>query len=187
MALRMVYKNLGGMSDIELVISQPNSGELRYYSRLPWYSCCKIEIDLLPHLGWARSHPQLLERLEINWGALLGSLQCSTGNFRQALHGKIPGTEISLAHVWAEVYSIFFDQVSTRLGYGHVEFNERFIPISQEKLISRVMLFYSEWLPPEVRGFEYTISGYLNAALADEPFDIRQRLDDFIQYRRQFL
>lgn len=186
---RIIYRNLGRMSELGLAADQPNAKQLAKYSTLKWYHFIEIEMNVPPTLGLAESHPILIERLEADWGSLLSSLECSSGNFRRALHGQIPGQKISLAHVWAEIYSIFFYQVLTRVSYRYkyVNFQERFIPIERERLISRAMLFYSEWLPPELMGFEYTISYYLNAALADEPYNIRRQLDHLIQYRRRLL
>lgn len=185
MPYHMIFKNVSGLSRVM------KSRKKETVSKLPWNSYCFVKVELPPEKIWSVDQPILVNHLKNDWGLTLSSLNCSSGGFGTALNQPY---KINMGHIWAEIFSLCFDSVSVRLGYGHVEFDERF---SLEKetpdfTIYKIRLFYSERLPEEFSGLEYLVSGYLNDAFYEEPifnqrFDIRARLDQFVQYRSIFL
>lgn len=152
-------------------------------SDLPFTSYCRLRVALPLSEQMSASHPVLVKRLESDWGKRLSSLQCSTSDFGLALHEG----RVSLGHVAAEIYCLCLDYVTDCLGYSHVDFNERFFmktdSWSPEVTSYLIRLFFSEKLPPQFTGLEVMVIGYLNAAFEDKPFDIHQKLDQFVEYR----
>ena len=175
-----IFKNLGGMSRVvETPLDLKFNTEVG--SPLPYYSYCEIRVSVPPTEQLSRYQPILVKRLNSDWNGGLSNLNCSTGNFRWALNeGKV-----SMGHVWAEIYSLSLDQVSSDLGFGHIHFTESFehTVLEEEYMEYFIRLFYSEPFPAEFGGLEYLITGYLNAAIVNDPFPIQDRLKDFVRYR----
>ena len=152
-------------------------------SNLPFTSYCRLRVGFPVSEQMSASHPVLVKRLESDWGNRLSLLKCSTGDFGLALHEG----RVSLGHVAAEVFCLCLDFVTDCLGYGHVGFNERFFMTtdswSPEATSYLIRLFFSEKLPPQFTGLEVMVIGYLNACVENKPFDIHQKLDQFVEYR----
>lgn len=174
-----IFKNRGGISEV-----RNTPVYFRKFSLLSFYAICKIRISLPKDQQMSWGQPVLVRRLNRDFGPLLSSLSCSTGDFGKALNEG----RVSLGHIWAEIYSICLDQVSLALGFGHIRFDERFkIEKEGEGFIDwKIYLFFSEPFPEEFVGLENLITGYLNAAIGNKPFPIGQRLQDFIDYRSIF-
>ena len=171
------FNNLGGMTRVF-----PTPSSLRNRSNgLPHYSRCDIRIALPPDRQLASAHPDFIKRLRKDWNNSLSSLACSTGDFGAALEAG----EVSLSHVWAEIYCLWLDHVSVRLRHGHIHFAEQFKPqrMGPKATETRVWLFYSDPFPAEFGGLEYAVTGYLNALIEGRPYNLRERLDQFIVYR----
>lgn len=152
-------------------------------SDLPFTSYCKLRVNLPASQQMSACHSVLVKRLKSDWGKRLSSLQCSTGDFGLALQEG----RVSLGHVVAEIYCLCLDYVTDCLGYGHVNFNERFFMTtdswSPETTSYSIRLFFSEKLPPQFSGLEHMVIGYLNACCENKPFDIHHKLEQFVKYR----
>lgn len=152
-------------------------------SILPLTSYCKLIVNLPLDQQMTRHHPNLIARLEDDWGDDLSKLKCSTVDFGLALHEG----RVSLGHVIAEIYCLCLDRVTEKLNHGYVDFEEIFTlkikNCTAEKTIYQIRLFFSEELPPQFSGLEHMVVGYLNKAIEDEPFDIEKRLEEFVAYR----
>lgn len=171
-----IFKLMGGLSEVF-----PTTAQLATRTSLPFYSGVKLKVCLPPQIQLTKYQSNLIKRLNDDWGESLSCLRCSTGDFRRALNdGKV-----SLGHVWAEIYSISLHKVTLELGFGDIHFSENFQVLIQENnyMVYRILLFFSKQLPEEFGGLEYLVTGYLNAAIEEQPFPIRLRLDDFIAYR----
>lgn len=171
------FTNLGGMTR---VLPTPPSLKVRS-NGLPHYSRCDIRIALPPERQLASAHPDFVRRLRKDWNNALSSLACSTGDFGAALEAG----EVTLSHVWAEIYCLWLDHVSVNLRHGHISFAEQFKPqtVGSKFTETRVWLFYSDPFPTEFGGLEYAVTGYLNALIEGRSFNLRRRLDQFIVYR----
>jgi len=178
---RRVFNNLGGMSRVF-----PTPKSLKSRSRgLPFYSRCDIRIWLPPDQQLAAAHPAFVNRLVQDWGNGLNALDCSSGGFKDALEAGLDAKQpISLCHVWAEIYCLWLDTVSVRLGHAHIRFAEQFkSDMGPEMTDARVWLFYSDPFPIEFGGLEYAVTGYLNTLFEGRPYNLRRRLDQFVVYR----
>jgi len=151
---------------------------------LPYYSVCRIEVNLAPNRQFSGFYPDLIKSLCDDWGAGLSGLSCSSGDFRAAL---IKGDEISMGHIWAEIYCLCLDRVFAAFEGRHIHFSDEteasWTRIGTQRLEYRIVLSFSEPYPPEFMGIEYIVTGYLNNLMSNRPFDIQQRLKDFIDYR----
>lgn len=171
-----IFKNMGGVSRVRRTPVQ-----YKRHSQLPYYAIADIRVSLPPLEQLSGHYPELIDRLEKDWKGSLSSLNCNTGNFRQALaEGRV-----SLGHVWAEIFCLCLDYVSVRLGYGHIRFEEffRHLKENEDCVEYRVRLFFSEPFPEEFGGLEYLVTGYLNAAILGHWFPIKRRLSEFVRYR----
>jgi len=171
-----VFKLLGGVSEVF-----PITGQLSRRTNLPFYSGVKLRVMIPPRLQLTRYQPELVKRLNYDWGQTLSCLRCSEGDFRKALNDG----RVTLGHVWAEIFSISLHKVSFELGFGNIEFteNNRVLAETENFMDYRILIFFSEKYPEEFGGLEYLITGYLNAVIEGQPFLIRKRLDEFIAYR----
>jgi len=178
--LRRFVFNIINMSRI---VKKPVS--LLKYNPLPYYSVCRLEVNTPPSRQLSIFYPNLIKRLCDDWGAGLSGLACSSGDFRAAL---IKGDEISLGHIWAEIYCLCLDRVFIPFGGRHIHFSDDtkavFSGMGLDRLEYRIVLSFSEPYPLEFKGIEYMVNGYLNDIMIDRPFPIQQRLKDFIDYRR---
>lgn len=152
-------------------------------SVLPFTTYCRLRVNLPADKQMSACYPILIKRLESDWGKSLSSQKCSTGDFGLALHEG----RVSLGHVVAEIYCLCWEYVTDCLGYGHVDYNERFFMTtdswSPETTSYLIRLFFSEKLPPQFTGLEVMVVGYLNACFENKPFDIHQKLNKFVEYR----
>lgn len=171
-----VFKLLGGVSEVF-----PTTEQLTRRSALPFYSGIKLRVMIPPSLQLSRYQPNLVKRLNQDWGQTLSCLRCSEGDFRKALNEG----RVTLGHIWAEIYSISLHKVTFELGFGDIEFNENnwVLEEAEASMDYRILIFFSKKYPEEFGGLEYLITGYLNAVIEDQPFPIRKRLDEFIIYR----
>lgn len=154
----------------------------------PHTSHCSVRVNFPVGKLMCFDYPLLVKRLVQDWGDQLSTLGCSTGDFGVALREG----RVSLGHVWAEMYCLCLDYVIASLDYEHVRFKEQYRRKKGKKFKRHpgqahymVRLRFSEPLPPEFSGLEHLINGYLNAAFHDQPFDIRKRLKEFVDYRRE--
>lgn len=178
---RRVFNNLGGMSR---VLPTPKSLKSRSLG-LPFYSRCDIRIALPPDQQLASAHPDFVSRLLGDWGNGLSLLDCSSGGFKAALEAGLEASQpITLCHVWAEIYCLWLDAVSVKLGHAHIRFGEQFKPtVGSTMTDARVWLFYSDPFPIEFGGLEYAVTGYLNALIEGRHYDIHRRIGQFVVYR----
>ncbi len=174
-----VYVNVGGMGRV-----YPTPRRMKKTSGgLLLYSKCDIRVTLpLGHQS-SRFHPRFVRRLRADWGNGLSLLHCSTGDFGAAL-----GTDcVTMSHAWTEMYCLWLDAVSVKLGYGHIEFAERFSGLHAPKTgitETRVWIFYSTQFPDELSGgLEYKVTGYLNRLIEGKPYDLQRRITEYVAYR----
>jgi hypothetical protein len=151
---------------------------------MPYSFVCRLEVNLPPNRQFSGNYPALVDRLCSDWGAGLSGLSCSSGDFRAAL---IRGDEISLGHIWAEIFCLCLDRVFSAFEGHHIHFSDETTPsltgIGDNRIEYKIIFSFSEPYPLEFMGVEYIVNGYLNSLLENRPFDIQQRLKDFIEHR----
>jgi hypothetical protein len=139
---------------------------------------------LPPSRQFSGYYPELVGLLCSDWGQGLSGLSCGSGDFRKAL---IKGDEISLGHIWAEIYCLCLDKVFASFEGRNIHFRDYtralYSGMGENRMVYRIEFSFSEPYPPEFRGIENLVNGYLNEIIAGRPFDIQQRLNDFIEYR----
>lgn len=177
-----VFDPLSGMSLLVAFSKKDRNGMVCRQS-------CIMSVNLPLVENLSSSHPHLIERLEADWGKQLSSLECSTHDFRRALH---EGT--SLGHVWAELYSLILDKLATKLRFDHIGFREevvRLAPAESDaedfRVIYQVTFAYKALLPRKVQALVgqvvYLVSGYLNACIEGEVFPIHYSINEMVRYR----
>ncbi len=178
--LRQFIFNIIAMTHVK---KKPPS--LRKNNPLEYYSLCYLEVNLPPSRQFSGYYPELVKRLCSDWGEGLSMLSCSSGDFKKAL---VEGGEISLGHIWAEIYCLCLDRVFTPFEGRNIHFSDETKPMLRgmgpRRIVYRIIFSFSEPYPLEFRGIEGLVNGYLNDMMENRPFDIQQRLKDFIEYRR---
>lgn len=148
-----------------------------FVSKLSHKATFELNIQLPPEKQLSKVHPELIARLQKDWGIRLSELKCSTGDFGKALAQG----EVNLAHIWAEIYSICLDETSSRYGLGHIDFRERYeyLECGQTYSKCQIELLFDKPIP-QIVGLRELVTAYLNCAIAKKPFDIRGELDRFV-------
>lgn len=192
------------MTDGRLHFSVFNLGEVTAYHKTPssflrkwgeeylWYRRVEIEVALPRDQQLALNHPALVRRLIKDYPRLSmwrGGLKYGEG--RDFLKELKIGKNETLGVVYKQVAAQLFDDTSSRLGYG--DHNFRWIPRRNKKKSNAEVTVYTiyclhEIKPPAEFLPVYVLAlGYLNAVMAERPFLLESRIDDFVHHRTNLM
>lgn len=180
-----VFDPLSGLSLLSDDPSEasPGNGDMEYHQS------CTLAVNLPIEKNLSDQHPGLIEQLEIDWGIKLSSMECSTGDFRRALHEGTP-----LGHVWAEIFSLIVNELAKKLRFAQIGFREEVVRIVKgddddegKRVLYQVSFGWKAELPervqPLVGQVVYLVSGYLNACYDGEEFDIHKAIREIVRHR----
>jgi len=176
------FEILAGLSRVQDTPRRPPAGS----GGLKHFHSCDLAINLPPALNFSQHHPRLIKRLQSDWGELLAKSDCSTGNFAEALENGTP-----LGHVFGEILLRILDRLTMGLGLGFISIREGVKVIEEEetleeaedRVVYRIWVFYEQPLPTSVSGLENLVTGYLNACMLGEEFDIQATIQGMVDYR----